>query len=116
MVVLTGKQSAAAIGAALFVTLAPSPADAQTTRVVSTRQEVAVARTGEIPSLGAVTATLGWDQRLQVFLRDQEFVMTARSPQRRARWSSRSRGTKKPHSSCGSAAQTGFLPRGVHAW
>lgn len=76
MVVQTGKQVAAAISVALFVTLVPSPAAAQTTRVVSTRQEVAVARTGEIPSLGAVTATLGWDQRLQVSLRDQEFVMT----------------------------------------
>jgi len=83
MVAMTGKLMIVAIGAAL-VSVVPSPADAQARRVVSTRQDVAVARAGEVPALGTVSATLGWDQRMEVSLRESEFVMTrtydARAP------------------------------------
>ena len=75
MVAMTGKLMIVAIGAAL-VSVVPSPADAQARRVVSTRQDVAVARAGEVPALGTVSATLGWDQRMEVSLRESEFVMT----------------------------------------
>lgn len=76
MVAMTGKQLIVAIGAALVVSVVPSPAGAQALRVVSARQDVAVARAGEIPALGTVSATLGWDHRMQVSLRESEFVMT----------------------------------------
>lgn len=40
------------------------------------RQDVATSRTGHIPGLGDITATIGWDNRVQLTLSTKEFEVT----------------------------------------
>jgi hypothetical protein len=40
------------------------------------RQDVALSRTGRIPGLGDITATVGWDNRVQLTLATKEFEVT----------------------------------------
>jgi hypothetical protein len=40
------------------------------------RQDVATSRTGRIPGLGDITATIGWDNRVQLTLSTKEFEVT----------------------------------------
>ena len=43
---------------------------------VSAKQDLAAARTGRIPGLGAVAASVGWDNRLTLVLSDRAFTVT----------------------------------------
>ena len=66
---VTAAPAGAAVGAACNVAEAPDVPKAP-------RQEVAASRTGRIPGLGSVSASIGWDGRKAVSLTGSDFTVT----------------------------------------
>lgn len=67
---LTAADAAAEVGC--NVTATP----VKTVSKAERRQDVAAARTGRIPGLGAVAASVGWDNRATLVLSDRAFTVT----------------------------------------
>jgi hypothetical protein len=72
---MTGKKTNGLIVVGLLALAlgAPPAASAETACAADVGQDVAVARSGNIPGLGRVTGSLGWDRRAQLSLATADF-------------------------------------------
>jgi len=74
---MAGKTIGGLIGiTVLGLAVGASRAAAETGCAADTRQDVAVARSGNIPGLGTVTGTLGWDKRTTLSMGTADFEAT----------------------------------------